>query len=141
MRPEHQRLLRLQRLETVRAMAKRTAAREAAEAESTLKQLETLAARTGRMIADYSARTDASNGEQLRQLSSFREGLNGVSRTTQSDAGRARTHADLKLAQLAEAERRRQAVEDRAKSEAQTLAQKNQQPPLGARRGFGTPLE
>ena len=141
MRADQRRLMRLQRLETVRGIAKMTAARESAEAESTLTQLELLAARTGRLVADYANRADATTGSQLRQLSLFRERLDGVSKSANADAGRAKATADIKMALLAEAERSRQAVEDRAKSEAQAISQKSQDMPLGARRGFGTTLE
>jgi hypothetical protein len=141
MRADHRRLVRLQRLETVRGIAKMTAAREAAEAETTLSQLEMLAARTGRLVADYATRSDATDGSQLRQLALFRERLDGISRSANADAGRAKVNADHKMAALAEAERSRQAVEDRARIEAQAISQRLQVAPLGARRGFGTTLE
>ena len=49
--PRH--LLRLRRLEKVRAIAKDAAAREAAEAESTLAQLDVLAARIFRRLRHF----------------------------------------------------------------------------------------
>lgn len=140
-RPEAQRLLRLQRLEKVRAIAKQTAAREAAEAESTLAQLEALAARTGQMEADYAARSDHQDGGALRLLSGFRAGLAGVSAATRADAGKARRFADGKLTRLAEAERQRQAVEDRAKLQAEAIARGLELPALGGRKAIGTALE
>lgn len=140
-RADRAKLARLQRLEQVRAIAKQAAAAESARAEGTLAQLEALAARTGRMFDDYAARRDVPDGQALQQLTRFREGLAGVSRSTLADTERARQLADLKLAQLAEAERRRQAVEDRARGEAQSLAAKAQQPVLSGRRPTGTPLE
>ena len=85
MRPDQRRLVRLQRLETVRGIAKMTAARESAEAESALSQYEVLAARTGRLVADYATRIDATDGSQLRQLALFRERLGGISRSAQAD--------------------------------------------------------
>jgi len=49
------------------------------------------------------------------------------------------------MRELSEAERRRQAVEDRARAEAKAIASAGQQTPLGARRGAekatGTELE
>jgi hypothetical protein len=141
MPPDRKRLARLQRLEKVRAIARQTAAVEAAEAEGTLAQLQALAERTGQMASDYAARRDIADGGALRQLSTFREGLAGVSRGTRADAERARGHADLKLRELSEAERRRQAAETRATSEAKALATAGQQAPLGARRKLGTELE
>ncbi len=141
MKPELRHLLRLQRLEKIRAVAKQSAAREAAEAESTLAQLEALASRTGRLIADYAMRADILSAGELQQLSLFRDGLHGVSQSARADALRARASADDKLTLLAEAERRRQAVEDRADAQSQSLAIKGQSPALAARRGFGTALE
>ncbi|PLK27634.1 hypothetical protein C0V78_12625 [Novosphingobium sp. TH158] len=133
--------MRLQRLEKVRAVAKQAAAREAAKAESTLAQLEALATRTGQLLGDYAARIDVADGAALQNLSRFRSGLSGVGEATRADALRARSHADAKLAHLAEAERRRQAVEDRAKSEATALGQRDSHTPQGARRQSGTGLE
>ena len=141
MLPEHRRLARLQRLEKVRDLAKQAAAREAAEAESTLAQLSALAARTGQLVADYAARIDVRDGGQLRQLAAFRSGLTGVSQATTGDALRARGLADAKLAELAAAERRRQAAEDRAKVQADAIVRAAIKPVLSARRASGTGLE
>ncbi len=136
------RLQRLQRLEKVRAIAKQNAAREAAAAESTLSQLEMLAARTGQLMADYSARRGASDGAELRQFGAFRAGLQGVSEATSADALRARHLADHKLLALAAAERARQAVEDRAMRETESIARGSVEPVLAGRRtAIGTPLE
>lgn len=139
--PDPKRLIRLQRLEKVRAIAKQQAAREAAAAESTLAQLLALAERTGRMAEDYAARRDAPDGAALRQMAGFRAGLEGVSQGTRQDAEKARDHADVRLRELAEAERRRQAAEDRALAESRALAASTQQPPLGGRKTLGTVLE
>ncbi|MBC2665951.1 hypothetical protein H7F51_10475 [Novosphingobium flavum] len=135
--PDRKRLLRLQRLEKVRAIARQQAAAEAAAAEGTLAQLLALAQRTGQMASDYAARVDAADGASLRLLTTFREGLGEVSRGTHADAERARGLADTKLRELSEAERRRQAAEDRASAEAKALAAAALQPPLGARRAGG----
>lgn len=139
--PDRKRLARLQRLEKIRAIAKQTAAAEAAEAEGTLAQLLALAERTGRLADDYAARRDIADAGALQQLTQFREGLAVVSRGTLADAERARTHADLKLQQLSEAERRRQAVDDRARAEARALAAHGGQAPVGPRKPLGTGLE
>lgn len=141
MPPDRRRLARLQRLEKVRAIARQQAAVDAAAAEGTLAQLLALANRTGQMASDYAARRDAPDGAALRQLTAFRKGLDGVSRETRSDAAKARGQADLKLRELSEAERRRQAAQDRAASEARALAAAGQQAPLDARRKLGTELE
>ena len=141
MAPDRRRLVRLQRLEKVRAIAKQTAAAESAQAEGTLAQLQTLADRTGALVADYAARRDMTDGNALRLMVSVREGLAGVSRSTLADAERARGIADTKLRQLSEAERRRQAVEDRATAEAKALASYREAAPLTARKQLGTELE
>ncbi|MFM5908726.1 MAG: hypothetical protein ACKOPO_14250 [Novosphingobium sp.] len=140
-RADPKRLLRLQRLEKVRDVAKQAAAREAAEAESTLAQLEALAARTGQLLGDYAQRPGVTDAGALQHLTRFRSGLSGVGEATRADALRARQLADAKLALLAEAERSRQAVEDRAKSEAQAIGQRDAHAAQGSRRRVGTALE
>lgn len=137
---ERARLLRLKRLEKIRAIAKQTAARKAAEAESTLTQLRTLTDRTGRMVADYGARRNAADGASLRQLAGFVDGLGTLARNTKADAQRAEAIADAKLRMLAEAERRRAAVEDRARLQERLIARGAETPALGSRKQTGTDL-
>lgn len=141
MQADRKRVARLKRLAAVRAVAKQAAATEAAGAESTLAQLLALAERTDRLAADYAARTGMADGGQLRQLTAFRAGIEGVARGTAADAARARAVADDKLAELSAAERRRQAAEDRADAAARALAKVDAPLPLGPRKGFGTGLE
>ena len=141
MQAEKAQLRRLLRLEKVRAIAKQTAAAEAAQAEGTLAQLQALAERTRLLAADYAARDSASDGGALQMLGRFSLGLQGICANTLSDAARARTVADARLADLAAAERRRAAVEDRAEKAASTIANRSVAPALGTRRGFGTGLE
>ncbi len=135
------RVRRLQRLELVRAFAKQAAALEAAQAEGTLTQLEALAARTGAMADDYRGRTGFSDGLELRQQGGFVAGLGVITAATQGDAAQARALADHKQQELALAERRRAAVEDRAKAGQRALAQRSVRPVLGGRRPVGTDLE
>lgn len=141
MHPEAKRVRRLQRLEQVRAIARQAAALEAAQAEGTLAQLEALAARTSAMANDYRGRTALGDGLELRQLGSFVTGLTGVSATTRGDVTQARAFANRKQQELALAERRRAAVEDRARAGQRALDQRQQSPALGARRAVGTDLE
>lgn len=141
MKAERARLLRLQRLEKVRAIAKQTAAAEAAQAESTLSQLETLAERTRALVADYAGRREALDGAWLQQIGRFAGGLRGIYDTTTRDAAKARTFADGKLANLGAAERRRAAVEERADRQAKVIARGSETAILGKRKGFGTGLE
>lgn len=141
MAPETARLRRLLRLEKVRAMAKQAAAAEAATAESTLAQLDALVARTATMTGSYRVTAALPDGMALRQLSSFVGGLTGVMAVTRGDAERARQIADRKQQDLAYAERRRSAVEDRAAAARQALAHQRRVPALGSRRAIGTDLE
>jgi len=141
MRAEAARLRRLHRLEKVRAIARQAAALEAAQAEGTLAQLQALAERTARMADAYGSREGVTSAHELRQTGSFVAGLRGISANTADDALRARDHANRKQQALAEAERARSAVEDRALAEARRLAQRRQTLALGARRTVGTALE
>lgn len=141
MKAELARLKRLQRLEKVRAIAKQTAAAEAARAEDTLMQLTALAERSQRLAADYARRSDPTDAAALQQLTRFAGGLQKIAGNTAGDANTARVHADRKLADLAAAELRRAAVEERALRQAREIANKEKLPALGARRGFGTGLE
>lgn len=141
MKAERDRLRRLHRLERVRAIAKQTAAAEAAQAEGTLAQLEALAERTRQLAAEYAARIEAHDGASLRQLASFAGGLRGIYASTASDAATARRIADHKQQVLGQAERRRAAVEERAERQARVVARAGESPALGARKKFGTGLE
>lgn len=141
MKAERARLLRLQRLEKVRALAKQAAAQEAAAAEGTLAQLEALAERTRRLAADYATRAEARDGAALQQLGRFAGGLQTIYTRTASDAEQARRIADGKMAELAVAERRRSIVEEHAVKKARSIANRGEAPALGARKGFGTGLE
>ena len=141
MKEERKRLGRLRRLEKIRAIAKQTAAAEAAQAESTLTQLRSLSERTRQMAADYASRREASDGAALHQLGRFVVGLQALSRTTDGDALRAQSIADAKQRQLAEAERRRAAIEERAELQSRLIAKASQQPALGSRKGTGTDLD
>lgn len=141
MRAEAARVRRLVRLEKVRAHARQSAALEAAQAEGALARLSALATRTQAMVDDYNGRSSHSDGLELRQIGQFVAGLAEISATTRGDADHARAAADRKQQELAEAERRRAAVEERARSGAQALARRLRAPVLGSRRPVGTTLE
>lgn len=134
MKPEQQRLNRLKRLEKIRDIAKQTAAADAAQAEGTLAQLRTLSERTRRLASDYASRREVGDGAALHQLGKFVSGLQAISRNTDGDAQRAQSIADAKQRILAEAERRRAAVEDRAVNQQRLIAKAGQQPVLGSRK-------
>ncbi|MEQ1496783.1 MAG: hypothetical protein ABL912_13605 [Novosphingobium sp.] len=141
MPPEARRVRRLQRLEKVRSIAKQAATLEAARAEGTLTQLEALATRTQALADDYRDRSTIRDGLALRQLAQFLTGLSGISATTKGDAAQARITADRKQQDLARAERRRAAVEDRAKAGQRAIASRSGDQPSGSRRAVGTGLE
>lgn len=134
MTADRQKLARLNRLEKLRAIARQTAATEAAQAEGTLAQLRNLSDRTRRLAGDYSARRDASDGAALLHVGRFVGGLQTLTRTTDGDTLRAQAIADAKQRALVEAERRRAAVEDRASAQARVVSARTQQPALGGRR-------
>jgi hypothetical protein len=141
MRPEQARLRRLTRLERVRAIAKHDAARSAASAEGSLAQLLGLSRRTQAMAEDYRARTGMTDAFALAQHRAFLTGLTGIHTATSSDAVQAQALADRMQEELALAERRRAAVEDRARAEERQIAQHRLPRSLGARRAVGTGLE
>jgi hypothetical protein len=134
MTADEQRIKRLRRLERVRAIAKRTIAAETAQAEGTLAQLQALSERTRQLADDYAARDDALDGHSLRQGSHFASGLYRIAASTGADVSTARAHADRKLTELATAERKRAAVEERARSEESALQKRAQQPAMGSRK-------
>ena len=137
MADDRQRLRRLHRLERVRSIAKHAAALEAAQAEGTLAQLMALADRVTVLATGYAARNDAPDALALQQLVRFAGGLRQVSQATASDAGQARTVADRKQTELAQAERRRAAVEQRALDQARAAASRRVTPAIGVRRAIG----
>jgi len=141
MNAERARLKRLGRLERVRATAKQAAAVEAAQAESALAQLESLAERTRRLAAEYAAQGATPDGAALAGLMRFASGMQAIHARTSNDVARARVHADGKMSELGQAERRRAVVEGRAQATARTIAQGSAHPMLGARKPLGTPLE
>lgn len=136
MTADRARLKRLQRLQQIRAIGRRTAALEAAQAEGTLAQLEALASRTRRMADDYRDRSQARDGHALHQLDRFAEGLDAITRATTGDAGQARDLADRKQHELVLAERRRSAAEDRAESARRELEKRLTPQSLGPRRNW-----
>ncbi|MCJ2184829.1 hypothetical protein MTR62_19345 [Novosphingobium sp. 1949] len=141
MNEAQKRLVRLRRLEKVRAIARQTAAAEAAQAESTLAQLRSLSERTRRLAADYAGRKTAQDGASLHQIGRFVSGLQTLTRNAEGDARRAHAIADAKQKHLAEAERRRAAIEERAALQERMIAKLGAAPVLTGRRQSGTKLE
>lgn len=134
-------LRRLQRIERLRALAKQDAARASAQAEGTLAQLVRLSARTGALRDEYGARTDLRDGMALVQHQAFIAGLSAIHHLTSADAAQARSTADRLQQELALAERRRAAVEQRMDQASKALAQRYATVPTGSRRATGTLFE
>ena len=134
MTADRKKLARLQRLERLRDIARRQALAEAGWAEGTLAQLSTLVERTQAMHGHYAARADASDGHALVHQYRFVEGLGRVAQGTRIDADRARSNADARNAEAAQAERRRAAVEDRATAHQRSMARKSAAQPVGSSR-------
>jgi hypothetical protein len=125
---------RLQRLERMRAIARQTAAIEAAEAESKRAQLAALADRTGLLAADYARADHAFDGAALVQAARFAGSLQNLRRATSGDSARAQVIADQRMVTLAEAERRRAVIDDRLTAARAKLAAKARVPALAARK-------
>lgn len=141
MRPEARKLARLRRLEKIRALAKQEAAQLAAEAEGALSHLRSLETRTRAMADAYRDPGALADGQALRQQVLFTHGLAGISAATSRDATAAQVAADARQLELALAERRRAAVEDRALASARAIAQRQSHPAAAARKPVGTELE
>jgi fructose-specific component phosphotransferase system IIB-like protein len=135
MKAERVRLVRLKRLEKLRAIARQNALAEAGRAEARLAQLENLGARTAALITGYAARTDAACGGDLVSQRVYLGELQHMVARNDADIARARDQADARAAQAAAAERSRAAVEDRANATETRIArqQTGAAVPLGAR--------
>lgn len=138
---DDRRLERLRRLERVRAIAKRQLAAETALAEQALSQLRQLTERTRGLAAEYAAREDAFDGFDLAQTGRFAAGLCQIVNSAGIEANSAQRRADRKLEELAAAERRRAAVEDRLIATARAMAKQPSSSSGAVRKGFGTELE
>ena len=138
---DQRRLTRLRRLERVRAIAKRQLAGETAQAEDALAQLRTLTARTQDLAAEYAARSNAFDGFDLAQTGRFAAGLCNIVSSAGIEANAAQRLADSKLVELAAAERRRAAVEDRLTATERLLGKRPAQVSAAPRRKIGTDLE
>lgn len=124
MSADKSKLKRLRRLERLRAITRQTALGEAAKAEAALAQVMNLEARTAALIEAYTVRRDATDAAGLQQVQQFVAGLTRIADATAQDLARARTHADTRAAEAAEAERRRAAVEERVSAAQQRITRK-----------------
>lgn len=141
MRADKRGIQRLRRLARVRQIASREAAAECARAEGALAQLDALTARTRALVGDYAAPDDAANGFDVRQSALFAAGLCRIVSISAADGANARDQADKAMAELASAERRRTAAEDRADQARKALGRSGHALPGGRRRVIGTDVE
>ncbi len=121
MSDDRARIARLRRVERVRAIEKQTLIGHAADAERTLAQMSALAVRTSGLAGDYALRCDAHDGAALRQVRGFAIGLQAVSADTRASARGAEAHADRLAIDLALAERRHNAIDERVGQEASMI--------------------
>jgi hypothetical protein len=113
MKAERARLVRLGRLERLRAITRQAALAEAGKAEQRLAQLEHLGTRTAGLIDGYARRTDAACGGDLASQRVYLGELQRIVTSTNEDIVWARAAADARAAEAAAAERSRAAVETR----------------------------
>ena len=119
---ERRKLARLRRLERLRDIAKQSAAAEVARAEAILNQQELLAERTRALAEGYANLAGARDGAELRLLGHFSGVLRTIQVSTEADVVCSRNSADRKQGELAQAERRRAVVADRAELAVLALA-------------------
>lgn len=131
----------MRRLERLRAIAKRQLAAETAEAEGVLAQLRQLTERTRLMAEEYATREDALDGYTLIQSGRFAAGLCNIIHSSDIEAGNAQSRADHKMAELAIAERRRAAVEQRLDLEQKLIVKRKEMRFGEPRRKVGTEIE
>lgn len=141
MTADERRVARLRRLERLRAIAKRQVAAETAQAEGVLAQLRALTERTRQLAEDYVGRDDAPDGYMLAQSTRFAAGLCQIIHSTGLEASNAQERADRKMVELAAAERRRAAVEQRLDLELRSIARRTEMRAGEARKKIGTDLE
>lgn len=137
------RLNRLRRIERVRAVSKEMKLAEAAQAESTLTQLQTLATRTRAMADGYARRADPEDALQLSSILTFSHSLQAISGKVSADVVVAKAYADRMSQDVAAAERRRVTAQDRANQHEAAMSRSAAARDLDiiGRRGFGTKFE
>ena len=122
MKPDPAILRRLQRLERVREVARRSAAMQMAEAEGTLGQLLTLRDRTRDMAGGYRASDAGMEGGDLRRITAFVDGVGRLTRQTEQDIDIARSRADARRGELLTADRRLSHVSERVEAQRKVLS-------------------
>jgi hypothetical protein len=139
---QHQRkLARLQRLARIRAVARQEAATRAAQAEDVFARIVALDEQTHALARRYETRGECRDADSLRQLGSFVSALRTLAGETSRQIETARSDADARQADLAQAERRRSVIEDRAQDLRRTLERRQANAVTPAARTFGTLLD
>lgn len=141
MNKSRRKLARLQRLARVREVVRQEAATRAAEAEDLFARIVALDGQTNTLARRYEMRGDCRDAHSLRQLDAFVCGLRALSAETARQIDTARSDADARLADLAQAERRKSVVEDRARDVRRLLERRSAVAPTGIARRSGTVLD
>jgi len=138
-KPDPAILRRLQRLERVREVARRSAAMQMAEAEGTLGQLLTLRDRTRDMAGGYHTADAGMEGGDLRRITAFVDGVGRLTRQTEQGIDIARSRADARRGELLTADRRLSHVSERVEAQRKALsAEKPAEAPARRRNWHGT---
>ena len=139
---QHQRkLARLQRLARIRAVARQEAATRAAQTEDVFARIVTLDEQTHALARRYETRGECRDADSLRQLGSFVSALRILAGETSRQIETARSDADARQADLAQAERRRAVIEDRAQDLRRMLERRQANATPTAARPSGTLLD
>lgn len=141
MKQARRKLARLQRLERIRAIAKHDAAERAARAEDVFARIVALDAQTHALARRYETRGQCRDGASLRQLGGFVSALRSLGDETARQIATARSDADARQRALAQAERRRSAVEERAIDTRRNLNKRPSSSAIAGRKRTGTLLD
>ncbi len=141
MNAPRRKLARLQRLERIRSIAKHDAAQRSAQAEDVFARIVALDQQTHALARRYETRAECRDADSLRQLGGFVSALRSMGHETARQIETARSDADARQLELAQAERRRAAVDDRARDARRALEKAPANAPAGAKRSIGTLLD
>lgn len=104
---------RLARLERVRMVARQEAATAAAHAENHFTRLSNLAARSAALVDEFSKRNRAGDASALRHLRDYHAALEELNHKAQKDSIAARSAADARQSEFAQADRSRDLAQER----------------------------
>lgn len=120
------RLELLRRLERLREVEKREAARRVADAQDTQGKLFALGQRSGDIAASYAARRDAATGADLARQLGFLHALGRITEDTASEHRRAEAMSEDALVELQSATRKRDVTSDRRQVEQRAARQQSE---------------